>query len=73
MPLSTPLVKQQAVRRLGGPFVEIRLCGDSFDEASVVAHRFAEENDAAMIAPYDDIKVVAGQAMIGVELSNALR
>ena len=73
MPLSTPLVKQQAVRRLGGPFVEIRLCGESFDEASIEAHRFAEENDAAMIAPYDDIKVVAGQAMIGVELSNALR
>lgn len=73
MPLSTPLVKQQAVRRLGGPFVEIRLSGDSFDQASAEAYRFAEENDAEMIAPYDDIKVVAGQSMIGVELSNALR
>ena len=73
MPLSTPLLKQQAVRRLGGPFVEIRLCGDSFDQASAEAYRFAEENDVEMIAPYDDIKVVAGQAMIGVELSNALR
>ncbi len=73
MPLSTPLVKQQAVRRLGGPFVEIRLCGDSFDQASDEAYRFAADGDAAMIAPYDDIKVVAGQAMIGVELSNALR
>ena len=73
MPLSTPLVKQQAVRRLGGPFVEIRLCGDSFDQASTEAYRFAEEHDSEMIAPYDDIKVVAGQSMIGVELSNALR
>jgi len=73
MPLSTPLVKQSAVRKLGGPFVEIRLCGDSYDQASAEAYRFAAEHDAEMIAPYDDIKVVAGQAMIGVELSNALR
>jgi len=73
MPLSTPLLKQRAVRRLGGPFVEIRLCGDSFDQASAEAYRFAEENDAEMIAPYDDIKVVAGQSMIGVELSSAIR
>ncbi len=73
MPLSTPLVKQQAVRKLGGPFVEIRLCGDSFDQASEEAYRFADENNAEMIAPYDDIKVVAGQSMIGVELCNALR
>ena len=73
MPLSTPLLKQQAVHRLGGPFVEIRLRGDSFDQASTEAYQFAEDNDAEMIAPYDDIKVVAGQSMIGVELSNALR
>ena len=73
MPLSTPLVKQQAVRLLGGPFVEIRLSGDSFDQASVEAYRFAEEHDAEMIAPYDDIKIVAGQSMIGVELVDSLR
>lgn len=73
MPLSTPLVKQAAVRKLGGPFVEIRLFGDSYDQASAEAYRFAAEHGAEMIAPYDDIKVVAGQSMIGVELSNALR
>ena len=73
MPLSTPLLKQRAVRKLGGPFVEIRLCGDSFDQASEEAYRFAAETGAEMIAPYDDIKVVAGQSMIGVELSNAVR
>ena len=34
MPLSTPLVKQEAAQAFGGSFVEIRLVGDSFDESS---------------------------------------
>ncbi len=73
MPLSTPLLKQRSVRNFGGEFVEIRLCGDSFDQASAQAHKFADETGGTIIAPYDDIKVVAGQAMIGVELSNAIK
>ena len=73
MPLSTPLLKQSSVRKFGGEFVEIRLCGDSFDQASVEAHKFAAKSGGTLIAPYDDIKVVAGQAMIGVEISSALK
>jgi threonine dehydratase len=73
MPLSTPLLKQQAVRDFGGQFVEIRLCGDSFDQASAEAMRFAEETGGTIIPPYDDLLVIAGQSMIGVEICNKLK
>ena len=41
MPRSTPRVKQEAVRQLGGNRVEIHLAGDSYDEA--VAEARADE------------------------------
>lgn len=73
MPLSTPIVKQNAVREFGGEFVEIRLVGDSFDEASAEAIRFAEASGAALIPPYDDLLVIAGQSTIGIEILDQLK
>jgi len=72
MPVSTPMVKQDAVRMFGGEFVEIQLVGDSFDESSVAANAFAAETGGTLIPPYDDLLVIAGQSTIGVELLNAL-
>jgi threonine dehydratase len=72
MPRSTPLVKQDAVRDFGGKFVEIRLFGDSFDEALAEAKKFAGQSGGAIIPPYDDLQVIAGQSTIGEELANTL-
>ena len=72
MPVSTPMVKQEAVRMFGGEFVEIQLVGDSFDESSVAANAFAAETGGTLIPPYDDLLVIAGQSTIGVELLNVL-
>lgn len=68
MPVSTPKVKQQAVKNFGGDLVEIRLHGDKFDEAALAAKAFADANDGQIIAPYDDLLVIAGQSTIGVEI-----
>jgi threonine dehydratase len=73
MPLSTPVVKQDAVREFGGEFVEIRLVGDSFDESSAEAGRFAAETGAELIPPYDDLLVIAGQSTIGIEILQQLK
>ena len=73
MPLSTPLLKQQSVRNFGGDFVDIRLSGDSFDQSLATAQAHAAENGGAMIPPYDDLHVVAGQSTIGVEMANSIR
>ncbi|MFK7766713.1 MAG: pyridoxal-phosphate dependent enzyme [Mariniblastus sp.] len=72
MPRSTPLLKQDSVKQFGGEFVEIRLFGDSFDDASAEAKRFAAETNAAIIPPYDDLQVIAGQSTIGEEIADAV-
>jgi len=55
----------EAVRRLGG---EVRLVGDSFDEAAAYARKAAEEEGLTSIPPYDDPDVIAGQGTVGMEL-----
>ena len=72
MPRSTPLLKQESVKKFGGQHVEIRLHGDSFDEASTEATKFAAESGGALIPPYDDLQVIAGQSTIGVEIADKL-
>jgi len=72
MPLSTPLLKQDSVRQFGGDQVEIRLKGDTYEQAALAAKKFADETGGALIPPYDDIQVIAGQSTIGVEIADEL-
>ncbi len=65
MPNSTPDIKVDAVRRLGGNVV---LFGQNFDEAYAEGRRLAEEKGYAFIPPYDDADVMAGQGTIAQEL-----
>ena len=65
MPRTTPEIKVESVRALGGKAV---LKGDSFDEAYAHAQELVEKEGMAFIHPYDDIDVIAGQGTIGMEL-----
>jgi threonine dehydratase len=68
MPLSTPLLKQDSVKQFGGSFVEIRLCGDTFEGAALEAEKFTTETGGVFIPPYDDLHVIAGQSTIAREI-----
>lgn len=68
MPASTPAVKVAAVRKHGGDRVEIRLAGDSYDEAMAAALADARETGATYVHAYDDIHVMAGQATLADEV-----
>lgn len=68
MPVSTPRMKQAAVKRHGGEFVEIVLVGDTFDEAKAIAQAEAAESGAVMVHPYDDPIVMGGQGTIADEV-----
>lgn len=68
MPVSTPEVKQREVRRHGGDNVEIRLIGDTYDEAAEAAKKWAEESGAVFVHPYDDIDVIGGQGTLADEV-----
>ncbi len=68
MPLATPQMKQVAVKRHGGPFIEIRLTGDSYQEASSAALAHADAKELTYIHAYDDIAVMAGQGTLADEI-----
>lgn len=68
MPLATPAIKVNSVRVHGGPTVEVRLFGNNYDEAAAEAKRLEREEGMAMIHPFDDPYVIAGQGTIGVEI-----
>ena len=65
MPLATPSIKVNAVREHGGETVEVRLFGNNYDEAAAEAKRLEREEGLAMIHPFDDENVIAGQGTIG--------
>lgn len=65
MPTTTPGIKVETVRRLGGKAV---LFGDSYDEANEHALQLAEKSSLSFIHPFDDPKVIAGQGTIGMEI-----
>lgn len=68
MPVTTPQQKIMKTASFGAPFVEIRLEGDSFDEANAAAYAYCEENNGLMVPPFDDPKIVRGQATVGKEI-----
>ncbi len=68
MPRSTPQMKQDAVRAIGGANVEVVLVGDSYDAASERAHRVSEDSGRPYIHPYDDLAVMAGQGTLADEI-----
>ncbi len=68
MPRSTPRVKQNAVRQLGGEFVRIVLSGDSYDEAVAAARADERECGAVYVHAYDDLRVMAGQGTLADEV-----
>ena len=65
MPQTTPGIKVEAVRTLGG---EAILHGDDFDAALAYALTLVEERGFPFIHPFDDPNTIAGQGTVGVEL-----
>jgi threonine dehydratase len=65
MPRTTPAIKIEAVRALGGKPL---LHGDTYDEAYQHAVQVAAERGMVFIHPYDDPEVIAGQGTIAMEL-----
>lgn len=65
MPTTTPSIKVEAVRRLGG---EVVIAGDAFDDARLHAMALCEKENLVFVHPYDDPEVIAGQGTIGIEL-----
>lgn len=68
MPVATPAIKVNAVRRFGGPTVTVKLHGQNYDEAAAEAKRLELEMGLTLVHPFDDPDVIAGQGTIGMEI-----
>ena len=65
MPTTTPQVKIDAVRTLGG---EVVLHGDSYSDAYAHAVQLQEQQGLTFVHPFDDPDVIAGQGTIAMEI-----
>jgi threonine dehydratase len=68
MPIITPKQKVDQTRMFGENFVDIRLVGDSFDECAVAAKKFNAENQMVFIPPFEDLRIIEGQATVALEI-----
>lgn len=65
MPVTTPQLKVDAVRALGG---EVHLHGDSYSDAYVYALEQQKQQGLTFVHPFDDPDVIAGQGTIAMEI-----
>lgn len=65
MPVTTPDIKVEAVRRLGGKVV---LAGESFSDAFAHTQELIRQTGAVFVPPFEDEDVIAGQGTIGMEI-----
>ena len=68
MPAPTPNQKVEQVKMFGEDFIEIKLLGDTFDDAYHAAMIECKQNEKTFIHPFNDEKVIEGQATIGLEI-----
>ena len=68
MPATTPQQKVSQVRMFGGEYIQVVLTGDNFDTCQKYALKFAKKENKTFIHPFDDIKVIEGQATIALEI-----
>lgn len=68
MPLPTPQQKIEQVKMFGKATVEIKIVGDTFDDAKEAAIEYANQQQMEFIHPFDDLKIIEGQSTVGKEI-----
>ena len=69
MPSDAPPIKRRRVEADGA---EVVIVGTASDERQAVAERIAAERGLAIIPPYDDDRIIAGQGTVGLEIAEDL-
>lgn len=68
MPTTTPKQKVRQVAMFGKDNIEIILAGDTYDDAYKLAVEDCTKNGKTFIHPFDDEKIIEGQATVGFEI-----
>ncbi len=73
MPSPTPKQKIEQVKMFGEDFIDIVLVGDTFDDAYQSAMLESEKMNKIFIHPFNDEKVIEGQATVALEILEQLK
>tara|TARA_B100000809_G_C15136060_1_gene530619 strand:- start:3769 stop:5037 length:1269 start_codon:yes stop_codon:yes gene_type:complete len=68
MPSPTPNQKIEQVKMFGEDYIDVILVGDTFDDAYHAAMEQSERLKKTFIHPFNDEKVIEGQATVGLEI-----
>lgn len=68
MPVITPNQKISQTKMFGEDWIEVKLTGDTFDDCAIAAKKYTEENGMTFIPPFDDYKIIEGQATVAMEI-----
>ena len=68
MPVTTPRQKIDKTRMFGAGAVEIVLTGDYFDQTLKAAQDYSAAHGAVFLSPFDDARVIEGQATVAAEM-----
>ena len=71
-PPRLPKQKRDRIRYHGGEFIELIVGGKTYDLAAEAALADVERTGATLVPPYDDLRTMAGQGTIAVELLDQL-
>jgi threonine dehydratase len=72
VPAKTPKQKRDRIRYHGGEFIELIVGGKTYDVAAAAALDDVARTGATLVPPYDDLRTMAGQGTIAVEILEQL-
>ncbi len=67
LPRTTPRQKRDRVAALGGPWVDVHVEGDAYDDSAALAASYAASSGATLVPAFDDPLVMAGQGTVIAE------
>lgn len=70
MPSPTPNQKTEQVKMFGEDYIDIVLVGDTYDDSYHAANLECERLQKTFIHPFNDEKIIEGQATMGLEILN---
>jgi threonine dehydratase len=72
VPAKTPKQKKDRIRYHGGEFIDLIVGGSTYDMAAEAALEDVARTGATLVPPYDDVRTIAGQGTIAVEVLDQL-
>ncbi|MEA5367483.1 threonine ammonia-lyase IlvA [Amycolatopsis sp., V23-08] len=72
VPGTTPRQKRERIATLGGAHIEVIVVGETYEDAFAAANEDAERTGATLVPAFDDVRTVAGQGTVALEVIEQL-